>query len=125
MVAPGAPQGQRQAMEQQQAALPLPDGTDQVKQAVGAAQQMTPPPAFDRPSEMPNEPLTAGMASGPGAGPEAFVPPNLDDSDRLLMAPWLPVLELLSTRPGTSQSTRNVVRIMRSQMPPGIDYMEM
>lgn len=32
--------------------------------------------AFNAPSERPNEPVTAGVASGPGPGPEALSLPN-------------------------------------------------
>lgn len=124
-VAPGGPQGSRQAMEQMQQAAPLPDSDAQMQQAMGAAQGMQMPQAFNRPSEHPGEPLTAGMdmGAGPGYGATARVtPPQPDQSDMQLMSPWLPVFELLASRPGTSQATRNAVRIMRSQMPPAINY---
>jgi hypothetical protein len=92
-----------------------------------AAQQMEPPPAFDRPTEFPSEPLTSGMNMGPGLGAEsaALQLPQFDNSDRLIMADWIPVLELLAGRPGTSQATRNMVRQMRSQMPPDINYTQL
>ena len=124
-VAPGGPQGSRQAMEQMQQAQPLPDSDAQMQQATTAAQGMSLPPAFDRPTEHPDEPLTAGMDTGAGPGygeTTRLTPPQMPPSDQQAMAPWLPMLELLASKPGTSQGTRNTVRILRSSLPPGYDY---
>lgn len=72
-VAAGQAYGERQAQEQAQRAVPLP----------AAPPVQVPPPspapgpapgsfgAFNRPTERPDEPLTAGMPMGPGPGPEA------------------------------------------------------
>lgn len=77
--AAGQAYGERQAQEQAQRAVPLP----------AAPPVQTPPPSsapgalpgsfgdFLRPTERPNEPLTAGLPVGPGPGPEAVrVAPN-------------------------------------------------
>jgi len=54
--APNQPYGQRGQQEDAQRAVPLPGQGG----------------AFLRPTERPNEPLTAGMRGGPGPGPEAL-----------------------------------------------------
>lgn len=83
----GMPYGDRQASIESQQALPLarvvpPGGTDgssappdpaqRLQQAVEAARRMRPPSPLSGPSRRPNEPITAGMASGPGPGPEVL-----------------------------------------------------
>lgn len=69
-VASGQPYGQRQAQEAAQRAVPLP---------------AAPPVAFDRPTEYPTEPLTAGLPVGPGPGPEALALPfGLTEDERLV-----------------------------------------
>lgn len=87
-VAPGQEYGQTQALENAQRAVPLPQG-----QAPGGAATPTPPavaapPAlagaqdFTRATERPDEPVTAGLASGPGPGPEVLSTmsqPQLDE----------------------------------------------
>lgn len=123
-VAPGGPQGSRQALEAQQRAVPLPDSEEQMRQTLAAAQRMQAPPAIDRPTEFPSEPVTAGSPSGLGPGTDAArvaVPP-LNDTDRTLMASWMPMLELLAGQPGASVATRNTIRQMRSQLPPDFNY---
>lgn len=72
-VASGQPYGARQEQVAAQRALPLP---------AAPPVPAPPPPApgalpggrgpFTRPTEYPNEPLTAGMSIGPGPGPEAL-----------------------------------------------------
>lgn len=69
-VASGQPYGARQEQVAAQQAIPLP----------GPPPVQAPPPLapgadikpFGRPTEYPNEPLTAGMAMGAGPGPEAL-----------------------------------------------------
>jgi hypothetical protein len=57
-----------------------PEGvpTQGLQQAPGAAQQPGPVPgaagAFTRPTDRPNEPITAGMPMGAGPGPEGMPP---------------------------------------------------
>ncbi len=52
--------------------------------------------ALDRPTERPDEPLTAGAAAGPGPGPEVLPLPADDVADRILAAfAAFPTSELL------------------------------
>lgn len=101
-VAAGQPYGERAALEQAQRAIPLP--------AAPPVSAAPPPPApgsfgaFTRPTEVPNEPLTAGLPIGPGAGPEALAsaPNPAGDVEAQLLAmyrqsPNNDILRLLRT----------------------------
>lgn len=80
--APGQPYGERAAQEQDQAQVPLPDAASAgpvapvpqlSQQALEGAMAMEPPPPggiLGGESLRPNEPVTAGIAHGPGPGPE-------------------------------------------------------
>lgn len=71
--ASGQPYGVRGQQEAAQKAVPLP-----LAAAAGPAPAASPQPAlpgqqaFARPTERPLEPVTAGLPSGPGPGPEAL-----------------------------------------------------
>lgn len=67
-------------------------GLQTTPQAAAAAPPQQPPPPqgplagaapFDRPSERPDEPLTEGLAIGPGRGPEALGPMTSTASQEL------------------------------------------
>lgn len=71
----GLPYGQNQALEQAQAAAPLPQAQDPFEGALQAAQQMEfSPVPLNAPSSRPFEPVTSGLVSGAGPGPEALGP---------------------------------------------------
>lgn len=75
--APGQPFGQRQELEQAQEAVPLPDRRAQLAQAIQQAQAMPfQPVGLGAPSQRPDEPLTAGLPSGPGAMQMDAPPPQ-------------------------------------------------
>lgn len=78
----GLPYGEASQLQRSQQAAPLPAGLDQ--QALEAAQATTPPPPITAPSDRPEEPLTAGLTSGPGAGPEILgTQPGMSPLDQL------------------------------------------
>ncbi len=83
----GMPYGEHQASIESQQAVPLaaapspgggpPPGPPQdpaqrLQEAVMAARRMRAPSPLSGPSLRPGEPITAGMASGPGPGPEVL-----------------------------------------------------
>lgn len=75
-VASGLPYGERQALEAAQRQVPLPGAPSVVPvSAPVPPRPQGPTPgslgAFNRPTEFPNEPLTAGLDIGPGPGSEA------------------------------------------------------
>lgn len=91
-LAPTAPTGQPYGARGQQIAaqqaLPMgpPGSTSPQAGASGPPPSAPPPalpppgslPAFGRPTERPNEPVTHGAASGPGGGPEVLFQPPPD-----------------------------------------------
>ena len=82
-----------------------------------------PPVPIGAPTSRPGEPVQSGLSLGPGVGPEAI--PSLNpnpgpDPDLLNLAPYLPGLELLSTLPSASSTTRNFVRRLRGSIPPDV-----
>lgn len=106
--------------------MKIPDaqyGEQQDFQAIQAGAPMagTPsPPAtpFGAPTERPDEPVTSGIDLGAGVGSDALgmVDPQAiqekADTDQLYS--YLPVLEFLANRPGSSQSLKNVVRSLKA-----------
>lgn len=79
---PAQKHGERQETVQQQRSAPMASNARPVD-AVGVVRQAAqnfdfqPLPPFDRPTEFPDEPLTAGLSTGPGPGPEIL--PSADD----------------------------------------------
>jgi hypothetical protein len=73
----GMPYGQAGAMAQAEQAAPMagtPGLPAAAVQAIagaapGGPPPPSPPPTLDQPTQRPNEPVTAGAASGPGPGP--------------------------------------------------------
>lgn len=124
--------GERQELEelqtvQRQAAGQTANPAERFEQAKTAAEAAPGPGKgmVAEPSRRPAEPVTAGLSTGPGPGPESLGPlPVADrhDPDIVYMAPLLPVLEQLSRRPGTSVATRNIVRRLRSMLPADFDF---
>lgn len=109
----GGAYGERQELEQLQqgAALSATPGGD-----VGA-----PTPAdvtegligFGEPSQMPDEPVTAGAALGAGPGLEALGLPNQPSEDAKQLIKYLPTLEHMANQPGASKAARNLVRALK------------
>jgi hypothetical protein len=113
----GMPYGQGQALMAQQAAAPMaaaPKTTISSPQ-ISNLPQVTP---LTAPSERPDEPVTTGIAMGPGAGPEAVtLPSNQDnDQDRQRLMSYLPALEAVALSPNSSQAFRNYVRVLRASL---------
>lgn len=61
-------------------------------------------------SEDPNEHVMNGAALGPGLGPEAFAGPSQRDMDLEHMAPYMPALREMASRPGASPALVQYVR---------------
>lgn len=119
----GQPHGQRAQQEAQIAAVPPagagPDPSDAAKAMPFTPVGLGRAPEGDEASV----PETAGLPFGAGPGPESLQvltpqpapPANAADLERL--RPILGALELLASRPGASETSRQVVRTLRSQMP--------
>lgn len=109
--APGQGYGQAKQQEDAQRAVPLPD---RFNQTVESAAAMKPPAGgLLAPSARPNEPITAGL----GARPQPARNPGVNP-DAASLAKQLPLLEAIASQPGATVSMRNLVRRLRSQIPP-------
>lgn len=109
---PGAPYGQREQLLQAQRDVPIaPQGTavaaPQPPAPIGPAEQAS-PGEFLRPTERPGEPLTHGLASGPGGGAEVLgnMAPTGTISDLLALA---------ANSPGASPDVRALLQWAQGQ----------
>jgi hypothetical protein len=88
-------------------------------QAVPAGVPKLPP--LNRPTEFPNEPITAGMSRGPGPGPESLAPiasagPTPSQQELERMRGLVPALEVIASLPDTSPIFRAFVRDLRGRV---------
>ncbi len=98
----GLPYGEHQQLDAAQRAIPLPNENapvpapnDSLPAALEAAGQMNPPGGgLGQPSERPNEPVQAGLPSGPGPGPSPVFPMQVNTLGGLL--------NQLAAQPGAS-----------------------
>lgn len=128
---PGLPYGERQQLTQGQSQIPLPTQPNLTSVPTGPAAQGPPPDQnallaaaqghqfnpvpLVAPTNRPGEPVTTGLASGPGAGPDQGTDPQT--LDVLAWKPYLPALEFMASQPGATMSTRQFVRRLRSLVP--------
>ena len=75
---------------------------------------------FDAPTQYPDDPMTAGLRTGAGAGPEILSTPsmiaaqNSEDVARLMAV--LPIYARIAESPNASNAMRNFYRYLRSQV---------
>lgn len=69
---------------------------------------------LDAESAMPEVPVTDGADAGPGAGSEVLSSTQQTASN--YMAAYLPVLEFMANQPGSSDSARNMVRMLKASL---------
>ena len=63
------------------------------------------------PSQRPEEPITTGIDMGPGAGSEALMMRQDDDTNfRAAISSYKPVLNFIADQPNTSPETRAAIR---------------
>jgi hypothetical protein len=66
------------------------------------------------PTGRPDEPITAGLAHGPGAGPEALgMDPRVAETKQMAKK-WLPILRPLANNPDTPDSVKVLYRYLAS-----------
>jgi hypothetical protein len=114
--------GERKALEDAQRAVPVasPPAAPQVPPTTPGPSSWPIPGSLgplDRPSERPSEPVTAGLDVGPGPGSDmigGLGGPPRPELERI--RPFLPVLELMASRPDASQSSRAFVRSLRAAL---------
>jgi hypothetical protein len=109
----GGAYGERQALEQLQQAAPVsasPGGDVGAPQTADLTADLV---GFDAPTQMPDEPVTAGAPTGAGPGLEALGLPNAPDQDLRRLIAYLPVFEHMANQPGSSKAARNLVRQLK------------
>jgi hypothetical protein len=112
---PNAEYGEAQEFRTNQQAAPM-------AASAGGGQVSAPPPVdptagvvgFGAPSQMPDQPVTAGADAGLGPDSSALGIPDPSKADIENLKRVLPALELVASGPNSSQATRNVVRRLRS-----------
>ena len=111
----GMPYGQGQQLMKQQQAAPMASTPKTSTPQLSNLPQVTP---LTAPTERPNEPVTTGIAMGPGAGPEALTLPSNEDTDqdKQRLMSYLPALEAAAVSPNSSQAFRNYVRVLRASL---------
>lgn len=112
---PNADYGEQTAFRDLQSAAPLAADNSQVQQAMGGP-DFSSLVGLNEPSQMPGTPVTDGANSGPGADMSALGLSNPDDEQRAVLASYLPALEFLANRPGTSSAARNAVRRIKAEI---------
>lgn len=78
-----------------------------------AGLSLPPGVSFAEGTTRPDEPVTAGAASGAGPGPESLGLPNQEAQDVAALQAYLPVFEHLANQPGSSSAARNLVRALK------------
>lgn len=116
---PDAKYGEQAEFQAAQAAAPLPTGVNASASGpppLPEAVQRVVPLGAD--SMRPDEPITAGAASGPGPGLDALALPALDPDTpaKQHLRNVLPALEIVAAAPHASRSLQQYVRFVRSQM---------
>lgn len=105
---PSTTYGDKAAAERQVQAVPI---------TPAPVWRPAPPGHFMRPTELPDQPVTSGLPTGPGPGPEVLNLPGPasqgPDPDLLAAVRYLPILELIASQPDSSVSARNLVRRIR------------
>jgi hypothetical protein len=87
---------------------------------VRAAAQGAPVTPLYAPTQRPDEPVTTGIAMGPGAGPEVIglqqLPTEEDVNFRATIREYLPVLSYIAQLPNASPETRKAIRQLRDSL---------
>lgn len=93
-----------------QGALPVSDG-----QTGGVPAFFRGPddsPNLTDPTQRPGEPLTSGLSSGPGPGPEAITQ-DTRAADTAKLRKWLPILALAVEKPDTPVEVKNLYQYVK------------
>jgi hypothetical protein len=109
----GGAYGERKELEQLQQSAPLsasPGGDAGAGMPADLTEGLI---GLDAPTQMPEEPVTAGAALGEGPGLEALGLPNQPAEDAKRLLQYLPVLEHMANQPGASKAARNLVRQLK------------
>ena len=112
---PNADYGEQAQYQAQQQGAPLA-ATPEVNfdSLVGSAASRVIPMGAD--SQHPEVPTTDGVDVGDGRGSEAMNMSSLDDANRARIQSYMPTLEYLANRPGSSTMARNIIRKLKAEL---------
>lgn len=112
---PNADYGEQKAYQAQQGGAPMAQsgGMDFASVFGNAADRVIP---MGQESGQPNTPVTDGAALGMGAGVEAMGFQNPNQQSAAQVASWLPALEIMANKPGSSAAARAAIRRAKSQL---------
>lgn len=71
---------------------------------------------LDADTQRPDEPLTAGLSGGPGAGPSVPDAASMTEEDRERLRSYLPVLIFQASMPTASPALKQYVRQLRGEL---------
>lgn len=111
---PDAGYGEQAAYQEQQQGAPMAQdvtGMSFDDLFGGAAANVV---GLDEPTTQPEIPVTDGADAGPGAGTEVLS--STQQTANSYMAAYLPALEFMANQPGSSDSARNLVRMLKASM---------
>lgn len=113
---PDAAYGEQAEFQQIQDGAPM-QGAPDMGAVVGQQAQMPEVTGLGAPSMRPDEPVTAGSPSGPGAGPESIglglTNKTQNEADARDIAQYLPSLERAANQPGVPTSFVRFVKYLR------------
>lgn len=113
---PNAKYGENAAFQAAQGAAPMSESGGGMGGAMPAlAPDISGLTPMGAPTQRPNEPITAGMSGGPGAGPALPPAPMHPDTAKRLRN-YLPVLIMMASRDDADPNTRQFVRQLRADL---------
>jgi hypothetical protein len=117
---PDAKYGEQQAYKNAQQAAPMAASAGGMGAAAAAPQSgpdLSNIVPMGAPTQMPDQPITAGLPMGPGAG-STMAPqqPSLSPQDAKRLQAYIPTLVLLASQEDASPATRQFVRQLRAEL---------
>lgn len=119
MTLPDAKYGEQQAFQAAQQAAPMSEsaGGLATQGALPAGPDMSRITPMGAPSQLPDQPVTAGMPFGPGAGSTASpTQPSLTPAEVARLRPYVPTLVLLASAEDADPATKQFVRQLRAEL---------
>lgn len=110
--------GENKAINEQQASAPMAAATTPSFTPTNPVRNLPQATPITAPTQRPDEPVTTGSPTGPGAGTEALMLPSQQDTDedRARLISYLPALEAAAQSPNSTQAFRNYVRVLRANL---------
>jgi hypothetical protein len=120
MTLPDAKYGEAQAFQNAQQAAPMSEsagGMSAPQAPMGGGPDPSKLVPMDAPSQYPDQPVTAGLPMGPGAG-SSMPPtqPTLTPDEVARLRPYIPTLVMLASQTESNPATKQFVRQLRAEL---------